>query len=258
MTTLRFDGQAASRLERTYMTPDVVRQREATLALLKLTAGESVIDIGSGPGFLCESMAEQVGPSGKVLGVDISDALLDAARQRNARPQLSYQQGDAIAVPAPDASFDVAVSTQVLEYVAECDRALAEIRRVLKPGGRTLIVATDWDSIVWHSSDRARMQSVLDAWEAHCADPRLPRTLGPLLRAAGFEVTDVTTHTIVNPRLGDDTYSGNLIELIANFVRRRAPDVAADAWREDLHALNAQGRYFFALTRFLFSARGRK
>lgn len=256
MTTIRFDDQQARRLERSYMTPDIVRQREVTLGFLALRPGEHVVDIGSGPGFLCESMADAVGPKGRVLGLDISDDLLAAATTRNTRPQLTYGKSDAIALDAPDGAFDVAVSTQVYEYVADCDRALREMQRVLKPGGRALVVATDWDSVVWRSSDRERMRAMLAAWEGHCADPRLPRTLGPRLRAAGFDVTAVHGHPIINTRLGADTYSQGIMELMAGFARRTKADVAAQAddWLADLRALDAQGAYFFSLTRFIFVA----
>ena len=58
---------------------------------------------------------------------------------------------------------------------------------MLRPGGRLLVLDTDWDSIVWHSSDRERMERVLAAWNEHLADPYLPRRLPGLLRAAGLE-----------------------------------------------------------------------
>jgi SAM-dependent methyltransferase len=256
MNTLRFGEQSARRLEAVYMTPDIVRQREATLAVLKLSPGLAVIDIGSGPGFLCESMAATVGPGGRVLGVDISDDLLAAAQRRNSASHITYRRGDAEALDVPDASFDVAVSTQVFEYVPDCDRALHEMHRILRRGGRALVVATDWDGVVWHSSDRERMARLLRAWEAHCADPRLPRTLAPRLKAAGFKIDEVSGHPIINLRLGSDTYSEGIMELMANFVRKRHSAMSAevDAWTADQRALDEQGGYFFALTRYLFLA----
>lgn len=257
MTTMKFGSEAAKRLEHAYMTPDVVKQREATLALFGAKPGEHVIDIGSGPGFLCESMAQQVGANGRVLGVDVSEELLAAAQRRNTFANLTYESGDAIKLPAPDGSFDAAISTQVFEYVADCNAAIREMRRVLKPGGRALIVATDWDGVVWHSSDRERMRTMLTAWEPHCADPRLPRTLVARMREGGFEIRDVRGYTIVNTRAGDDTYSGNIIKLMANFVRRRksVDEAVIDAWLADLMALDAMGHYFFSTTRFLVLAK---
>lgn len=257
MPPMKFGEEAARRLEHAYMTPDVVKQRAATLALFAAKPGEQIIDIGSGPGFLCESLALQVGPSGRVLGVDVSEELLAAARRRNTFANLSYEPGDATKLPVADAAFDAAISTQVFEYVADCDMAIREMHRVLKPQGRALVVATDWDGVVWHSSDRERMERMMRAWEPHCADPRLPRTLAARMRDGGFEIEDVRGYTIVNTRLGDDTYSGNMLKLMASFVRRRGSveEAEVDGWLADLRALDGQGRYFFSTIRFMVRAK---
>ncbi|MEL7174177.1 MAG: methyltransferase domain-containing protein, partial [Pseudomonadota bacterium] len=145
MASMDYDEAAAERLETVYRGTDMAAQRRFTLAQLALSPGERVIDIGSGPGFLAAEMAEAVGPAGAVLGVDISEALLARARARNAHAWLSYAWGDATALPTPDAAFDVAVSVQVAEYVADTEGFCAELARVLRPGGRGLVVATDWD-----------------------------------------------------------------------------------------------------------------
>jgi hypothetical protein len=130
------------------------------------------------------------------------------------------------------------------------------MRRVLKPRGRALVVATDWDGVVWHSSDRDRMRRMLTAWEPHCADPRLPRTLVARLRGGGFEIGKVIGHPIINTRLGDDTYSQNIMGLMANFVRRRKSleEAEIEAWSADLRELDSSGRYFFSTTRFMVMA----
>jgi 2-polyprenyl-3-methyl-5-hydroxy-6-metoxy-1,4-benzoquinol methylase len=253
---MKFGEDAARRLEHAYMTPDVVKQREATLELFAAKPGEHIIDIGSGPGFLCESLAREVGPDGRVLGVDVSEDLLAAARGRNTFTNLGYEPGDATKLPAADAAFDAAISTQVFEYVSDCDMAIREMHRVLRPQGRALVVATDWGGVVWHSSDRERMARMMRAWESHCADPRLPRTLVARVRTGGFDVQDVRGYTIVNTRAGDDTYSGNMLKLMASFVGRRKSleEAEIDAWLADLRALDEQGRYFFAATRFMMLA----
>src|SRR5215203_1433187 len=94
------------------------------LERLRLRPGEDVIDVGCGPGFLCEQIADCVGPTGRVLGVDVSEDLLAFARGRNTRDWLTYSYGDAMTLSTPDASLDVAVSAQALEFVQDPDRAL--------------------------------------------------------------------------------------------------------------------------------------
>jgi ubiquinone/menaquinone biosynthesis C-methylase UbiE len=251
---LKFSAAAARRLEILYSTPDIRGQREEALCRLALASGEGVIDIGSGPGFLCDSMAETVGPKGRVLGLDVSENLIEVSRRRNTSAWLDYRIGDAMMLDVPDAAFDAAVSMQVLEYLPDPDRAMREMARVLKPGGRALVAATDWDGVVWHSAVPQRMKRILQAWEAHCADPRLPRTLAARLKAAGFSLGEIIGYPIINMRLGEDTYSEGLLLLITEFVRKQKSSVSeeVDAWASELRALSDEGRYFFSTMRYFF------
>src|SRR5215207_2780610 len=105
MAMLRYSDEAARKLETIYSSADVVAQRKATLDRLRLVRGESVIDIGCGPGFLCEQMAEVVGSAGQVLGLDASEDLLSFAQARNTRTWLTYEHGDALELQVPNASF---------------------------------------------------------------------------------------------------------------------------------------------------------
>ncbi len=187
---IEFDEDAAHRMEAAYTTPDIVAQRARVLSMLALEPGEHVLDVGVGPGLLAAEMAAEVGAGGRVCGIDVSDSMLTLAASRAADPDaatLELAPGGAEEIPYDDGSFDVVVTTQVLEYVPDVPRALAEIHRVLKSGGRVLILDTDWDSLVWHAPDEELMGRVLVAWEEHLADPHLPRTLGRSLALAGFE-----------------------------------------------------------------------
>jgi arsenite methyltransferase len=169
MSGLEFTKDAARRLESQYLTRDMVAQRAETIRRLALSRGERVLDVGCGPGFLCGSMAEIVGGDGAVVGIDISNDLIESCRRRNPPKWLSYAIGDAPQLAQPDASFDAVVCTQVAEYVSDISRVLFEAFRVVKQGGRAVFVATDWDAVLWHSESPDRMASVLKSWESHCA-----------------------------------------------------------------------------------------
>jgi ubiquinone/menaquinone biosynthesis C-methylase UbiE len=136
MSGLTFTDEAARHLEKTYRTKDIVAQRRETIRHLNLSTDEKVLDIGCGPGFLCEEMSEIVGRHGAVVGIDISPDLVELCARREHPPWLSYEVGDATKLLQPDASFDVVVCTQVAEYVADVDVVLSEAFRVLKPDGR--------------------------------------------------------------------------------------------------------------------------
>lgn len=255
MANLAYDQAATERLERTYRSADVVAQRAETLRLLALRPGEYVLDIGSGPGFLCAEMAKAVGPSGKVRGIDISPVMVERSQARNGAPWVSFATGDATKLPEPDGAYDVVVSTQVAEYVPDIAAFCREALRVLKPGGRALVMATDWNAIAWHSEDPARMQRVLSAFAPHCADTALPRTLGPRLREAGFVIDRVTPWPILNAEWNEDSYSTRTTPLIAAYVRGRKslPDEEVDAWEAEQAELGRLGRYYFLTCRIIFS-----
>jgi arsenite methyltransferase len=259
MTAYEFDDSHTRYLERLYATPDVVAQRAATLALLAPAPGERILDVGSGPGFLLEQLGAAVGPEGEVVGVEPSAPMNIAARARCAEiPQVRIVEGDALAIPLPDAAVDVAVSTQVYEYVADMPAAMAELRRVVRPGGRVLILDTDWDSLVWHVADRERQRRIIAAWDEHLADPHLPATLAGHLRRAGFRVTGTHAHPILNDTWDENTFGHGTARNIAAFVpgRQGLTGADAEAWLADLRARDADGEYLFSLNRYCVLAAG--
>ena len=249
----QFDDAGARRVEAMYQTPDIVEQRARTLERLALRPGEYVLDLGCGPGLLALEMAGRVGPAGRVDGLDASPSMLALAGRRCAsRPWVHLHSGDVTALPFEDNAFDAAVSAQVYEFVPDIRRALGELRRVLKPGGRAIIIDTDWESCVWHSGDDARMRRVLACWDAHCPHPHLPRELVPRLHAAGLTVTSVGVIPIVNVAFDPLSYSAGAIEMLADYARAHLDERTAADWAADLRVLAERGEYFFSLNRYVF------
>jgi arsenite methyltransferase len=254
-----FDRHVARQLEAVYATPAVVRQRRVSLEALAPRRGERVLDIGCGPGFLLADISRAVGRTGRAVGVDLDADMLSLARRRCAGVGGTAVpvRGDASALPFADAVFDAAVSTQVYEYVGDVARAIAELHRVLRPGGRVLIVDTDWDSIVWNAGDAERMRRVLGAFLERFTDAHLPRSLSRLLTGSGLEVEWRDTLVLLDPEYDANTYSVTNVPLIADFVvgRRGITREEVEAWARDLERLGEEGRYFFSLNRYLFLAR---
>jgi len=104
--------------------------------------GETVLDVGSGAGIDCLIAASRVGPDGRVIGVDMTEPMLDRARANAAAAgaaNVEFRRGDAEALPVADASVDWVISNCVINLAPDKPRVFAEIARVLRPGGRVAI-----------------------------------------------------------------------------------------------------------------------
>lgn len=104
-----------------------------------LEPDESVLDAACGTGSIALDAARAVGSNGKVLGIDLSGQMVDAARKRGEKlhlRQASFARMDAEALDIPDASFDVALCALGLMYMPDPEKTVRELRRVLRPGGR--------------------------------------------------------------------------------------------------------------------------
>lgn len=233
-----------------YVTQDIAEQRRQMLAELRLEALR-VLDVGSGPGLLA---AEMTAAGATVTGIDPSRPMLELAARLH--PGLDFREGDAGALGFAAGEFDLVCSTQVLEYVSDVPAALAEFKRVLRPGGVAAILDTDWDSIVWSVDDRPRLRAILDAWEQHVTDPHLPVRLAAELREAGFQNIACRVIPIVNLEYNPERFGHSCSNAIAAYVTARnlvGPE-QVDSWLAELAAKDAAGRYFFSLNRYLFTA----
>lgn len=118
--------------------------RDALLGLVPLAPGESVLDVGCGTGTLAIAAKHRVGPLGSVHGVDAAIEMIARARKKAARAKVdvTFEPALAEALPFPDSRFDVVLSTVMLHHLPRASRgpSLHEWRRVLKPGGRVLVV----------------------------------------------------------------------------------------------------------------------
>jgi ubiquinone/menaquinone biosynthesis C-methylase UbiE len=256
-TGLRFSEETGRKLEAAYLTPDVVAHRAYILRALDLQPGERVLDIGCGPGLLARDMAASVGHGGRLCGVDVSEDMLTMSRNRCAnQPWTEFRRADATQLPYPDDSFDAAVSIQVYEYVADIAAALAELCRVMRPGGRVLIMDTDFGSLVLHTEHKARMQRVLAAWDEHFVHAELPRTLSRQLRDAGFTVRHRDAIPIFNPEYRENVFARHILAIMASFVagRQGVSREEADAWLAEFVELDKQAKFFFSLNRYVFVA----
>ena len=104
--------------------------------------GERVLEVGPGTGYYTLDVAEQIAPDGTLDILDLQQEMLDQTMRRASERRITNivpTQGDAVALPYPDSTFDAAYMTVTLGEILDQDAALRELRRVLKPGGRLVV-----------------------------------------------------------------------------------------------------------------------
>ena len=164
-------------------------------AVADLHDGETVLDLGSGAGADVLISAKRVGATGKVIGLDMTEEMIELAR-RNAREagiaNVEFHKGFIEAIPLPDASVDVVISNCVLNLSGDKPQVIREAARVLKPGGRFAIsdVIADPDM---DNATRADMQK----WTGCIAGALTRREFEGVLRAAGLAEIEIReTHRV--------------------------------------------------------------
>jgi arsenite methyltransferase len=155
------------------------------IALAELREGEVVVDLGSGAGLDCFLAAQRVGPSGRVIGVDMTPEMLDLARrnlEKIGAGNVEFRAGEIEALPVSSESVDVIISNCVINLSPDKDAVLREAFRVLKPRGRLRV-----SDIVWLREPTEREQSDLASWAGCVAGALTVDAFAAKLRAAGFE-----------------------------------------------------------------------
>ena len=168
----------------------------AAYLLAHLRAGMDLLDVGCGPASITADLAERVAP-GRVVGLDAAAGALEAARatlrERGLSEQVELTCGDIMALPFEDASFDVVHAHQVLQHLADPVGALAEMRRVTRPGGIVAVRDAVYSAMTWFPEPAGMEQwrSVYMATaRANGGEPDAGSRLLSWAREAGF--ADVT------------------------------------------------------------------
>ena len=165
-----------------------LRLRSWERAHLGLAHGERLLDVGCGLGEAALGLAQDLGEGGEVVGVDVSESMLRVARSNagGARCRVRFTVGDACAIDEPDDSFDAARSERTLQWLADPAAAVAEMVRVVRPGGRVSLIDTDWSTFTIHVGDDALAALVRDGMRTERNRPsNVGRRLHDLVGAAG-------------------------------------------------------------------------
>ncbi len=204
-------------------------------ALAELHPGETVLDLGSGGGIDVLLSARRVGPTGKVYGLDMTDEMLNLARNNQRESgieNVEFLKGDIEEIPLPDNQVDVIISNCVINLATDKDKVFREAYRTLKPGGRFAV-----SDIVFQGDVEKiprKLRDLVDAWAGCVSGALEEQDYLSRLRAAGFsdaslEVTRIYADTSQLGCCGIGLPPG--VRLVSGFIRAtKAPNVepAAD------------------------------
>jgi SAM-dependent methyltransferase len=158
-------------------------------AIAGLRPGEVVLDLGSGGGFDCFLASKKVGVSGRVLGVDMTPAMVSKARanaEKAGSENIEFRLGEIEALPVADASVDVIISNCVINLSPDKARVFREAHRVLKPGGRLAV-----SDVVAFADMPESVRKDMELYSGCIAGASPIKELEAMLKAAGFEDVQV-------------------------------------------------------------------
>lgn len=225
-----------------------IKMRETCFAAAGLAPGASVIDIGCGTGVVTRELARVTGPTGRVVGVDMSLALLRYARSRAVADDLpiDYVLGNACALPFAERAFDASCSVTLLAHIPDLDCVVRQMLRVTRQ--TVMLLDQDYQTLVFENSDtrltRKILQhgadySVVDGW---CGR----KLCGLLVR---HELEGVVCWPFVYSERDSDSYLITIAERFAALATRH--DVVSEAqargWLQELYERAAAGTFFASL-----------
>ena len=245
------------RLEFRGRDPTFVGYRDAYLDAMDLAPGAHVLDLGCGTGVVTRALAGRVG---RITGVDQSPVMIQAARRLAAEAgvadRIDFQVGDVHALDLPDGAFDAVVAHTLLSHVTDPAAVLAEIRRVLRPGGLLAVFDGDYASLTWSTTDPVlggEMEAAVR--RAIVSKPRVLRDLPRLLRATGLAQAGTQAHVFAE--IGHGSFFVSLAETVAPLVARAGlqPPERVEAWLAEQREATQEGVFFAACSYYAYLAR---
>jgi ubiquinone/menaquinone biosynthesis C-methylase UbiE len=229
--------------------PESVQLRRRTYELLRVEPGGRVVDVGCGGG---TAVAELAALGADAFGVDAAEEAVAFAREHH--PGCRFEVGDAQRLPFPDESLDGYRAEKLYHALDDPDKACAEARRVLAPGGRIVLVGQDWESFLIESDDPALTRTIVAAAADDMVHGRVARRYRNMLLDTGFDDVSCVVHTAV---LTDPALALFVVTRLATGAVRAGAvsDARAEAWLDDQRGRADRDRLLVTVPLFLAAGR---
>ena len=250
-----------ARLETRGQHPHFAKPLSDYLERMEIDGKANVLDLGCGTGIAARAIARRPGFKGSLLGIDLSDHLVRAARRFAAEERLSdrvrFEIGDSHTLDLAPSSFDAVVAHTLFSHLDDPAQVLTEMRRVLRPEGTIGIFDGDYASMSFELVDAGRSRQMDDAIVGSLmTNPRILRRLPRLLKKAGFAVEVVMPSIITE--VGTADFWKSSIEAWAKLVPVAGilNEAEMTAWREELLDASTRGEFFGSCVYYAYIARG--
>ncbi|OFW33810.1 MAG: hypothetical protein A3J28_09855 [Acidobacteria bacterium RIFCSPLOWO2_12_FULL_60_22] len=249
----RFDEKTAQQLSMIYQTEDIREMQRQYRVWFDPQPGETILDVGCGTGVNDLALSKLVGPAGKIVGIDNSEAMLAVARAKAAAENIEYRRMAVEEIDFPGDQFDGVVCTQVLGYVADPVPVIRSLLRVVKPAGRVFIAETDWDTLTYSIPDKELQRKVTLSFSDHHGDGWVGRRLYNLCQQAGARQVELHPYVIHNAEYSARKYGGPLSYVIRDYLlrTRKCSEEEVRRWLKLLSDAFDEHTYFFSLSRFV-------
>jgi ubiquinone/menaquinone biosynthesis C-methylase UbiE len=241
------------------MTAYIEQDPARYFAFLEPRAGKKILDVGTGTGVLVHELAKLLSPGGEVVGIDLSQTMVEEAQKRaeEVPGTLIFEKCDAINLSYEDSSFDATMSSIVFQHLPDPSVALSEMVRVTKPGGVVTIIEQDWETFVVDCGDKGVTRRISNFFCDRIPHGWMGRELHHLFCSAGL----CNVHVVP----ANHILCGEPARLLAPTIRETVERAAAagvissaesEAWQMEFDARLEANSLFAGFT--MFRAIGRK